>query len=73
MCVDLTKYLQLCSVKKNQNKCCKITGIPFSFGLKNIELWFFIIIVIPLAKTGINEMINIDVIMIDQQYRVRLF
>jgi len=43
-------------------------------GLKNIELklWSIIIIVIPLANTGIDVINRIEVIMIDQQYRDKL-
>lgn len=36
-------------------------------------MWSIIIIVIPLANTGMDIIINIDVIMIDQQYSERLF
>lgn len=44
-------------------------------GLKNIELklWSKIIIVIPLARTGIDKINSIDVTMIDQQYNDKLF
>lgn len=43
---------------QNQNKCWKITGFSFPIGLKNIELklWSRIIIVIPLASTGIEKL-----------------
>ncbi len=60
---------------KNQNKCWKITGFPFPIGLKNIEFifWSKIIIVIPLANTGIDKINKIDVIIIDQLNNERLF
>lgn len=50
-------------------------GLPLPIGLKNIELKFKsrIIMVIPLANTGIDKIINIDVTIIDQQNRVKLF
>lgn len=60
---------------KNQNRCWKITGFPFPMGLKNIELklWSKMIIVIPLASTGMDKINSIDVIIIDQQYNDKLF
>lgn len=59
---------------KNQNRCWKIIGLPFPIGLKNIELKFKskIIIVIPLAKTGIDRIIKIEVVKIAQQNNVKL-
>lgn len=59
---------------KNQNKCWKIIGLPFPIGLKNIELklWSIIIIVIPLANTGMDIISKIEVTIIDQQYRDKL-
>lgn len=58
---------------KNQNKCWNIIGLPFPLGLKNIVLKFMSIkiIVIALAKTGIDKIRSIDVIIIDQQNKFR--
>lgn len=57
---------------KNQNRCWNITGFPFPFGLKNIDLKFISIriIVIALARTGNDKINNTDVIMIAQQNKL---
>lgn len=49
-------------------------GLPFPLGLKNIVLIFKSnrIIVRPLAKTGIERINKIEVIIIDQQNKFRL-
>lgn len=57
---------------KNQKICWNIIGFPFPSGLKNIVLKFISkrIIVIPLAKTGIERINKIDVIIIAQENKL---
>lgn len=49
-------------------------GLPFPLGLKNIVLKFISVnvIVIPLAKTGIDKINSIEVIIIAQQNKFKL-
>lgn len=58
-------------VSKESNRHWKIPGFPFSSGLKNTELklWSIMIVGILLAKTATDKIINIDIIIIDQQYQ----